>query len=232
MRIIPFDEWTLRGRWGPTRRRQNPSAALVVHHTVTPVTGDPFHDAQAVEEVIWARRFSAGFTSVPYGWLLHPDGTLFSSRGTVYRNGANRATRPGVHLSNGNTMSVALIGNYLERSVTVQQRRSFDLLRRELEALGNLTNANNVVGHSALAMTACPGDAVGQLIRPKPNRPDKKDDDMETLVSTTTGQVWAVAGNRARVISNPDRWLDTFTGPVIEADHMEHVVADLFTVVD
>lgn len=164
MNVIPFDDWTGRGRWGPTLRRPNPSAALVVHHTVTTASANPVRDAQRVEDVIWARRFSAKFTSVPYGWLLHPDGTLFTSRGTIYRNGANRATRAGATLSNRNTMSVALIGNYEKQSVTIQQRRAFDTLRTELANLGFLTNRANVVGHRALSHTACPGNALTQLL--------------------------------------------------------------------
>ena len=230
MRIVPFDEWTLRGRWGPTRRRQNPSAALVVHHTVTPVTSNAIADAQAVEDVIWSRRFSAGFTSVPYSWLLHPDGTMLASRGTVYRNGANKAARPGVTITNSNSMSVALIGNYETRSVTPQQRRSFDLLRAELADLGHLTNAANVVGHNAVAFTACPGHAVVQLLHPKPDDTETEEQ-METLVSKTTGEAWVTAGNRARPIRDVDQWLATFDGPVISAANMEHVVADLYELV-
>ena len=231
MKVIPFDEWTLRGRWGPTLRRPSPSAALVVHHTVTGVTADPFADAQAVEAVIWSRRFSAGFTSVPYGWLLHPDGTLFTSRGTMYRNGANRATRAGVTLNNRNTMSVALIGNYLTRSVTIEQRRSFDMLRAELADHGHLSNPANVVGHNALAKTACPGNAVAQLLEPVNPAGGMEGEEMETLVSTTSGEAWVTAGNRARPIHDVDQWLATFDGPVIRANNMEHVVDDLFDLV-
>lgn len=231
MRVIPFDEWTIRGRWGPTLRRQSPSAALVVHHTVTPVTSDPFADAQTVEDVIWARRFSSGFTSVPYGWLLHPDGTLFASRGTTYRNGANRSTRPGVNLSNRNTMSVGLIGNYEQRSVTIQQRNSFDGLRDELAGLGFLSNRANVVGHDQLASTACPGNALDQLLQPADPADGLEGEQMETLVSLTNGKAWVTAGNRARPIHDVDTWLATFDGPVVRAANLEYVVADLYDLV-
>lgn len=229
MNVVPFDDWTSRGRWGPTLRRPNPSAALVVHHTVTPTSANPIRDALRVEDVIWARRFSAKFTSVPYGWLLHPDGTLFTSRGTIYRNGANRATRAGATLSNRNTMSVALIGNYEKQSVTIQQRRAFDTLRTELANLGFLTNRANVVGHRALSFTACPGNALAQLIEPDPIA--DSGEHMETLYSNTSGEAWVTAGNKARKIGDVNTWLRTFDGPVVRADNMEHVVADLYELV-
>jgi hypothetical protein len=234
--LIAFDEWSQLGRWWPTpKRAPGAASAVVVHHTVTGTSNYPHRDAQQVERVIYGRRWSARFSSVPYNFLLHPDGTMFEGRGVTHRNAANNSTRPGVTLSNSNTLSVALIGDYRAGIdvVTPQQRTAFSWLTRQLAAGGHVTNADNVVSHSALAYTECPALALAGLQTTNAATIAAHErHEMVTLVSTTTGAVWVAAGGRARRITNSDNWLRTFDGPVIRADYMEHVVADLYDTAD
>ena len=227
--VVPFEEWTARGRWWPTTKRRGTASALVLHHTVTQPTIDPYFDARVVESVIWGRRFQAGFSSVPYSYLIHPDGTTFEARGVAWRNAANRKGKPSSALNNHNTLSVALIGRYdRDGKVTTAQRRAFNTLSLDLAAAGHLGSPKSVVGHSALAYTACPGNALTQII----HAPNEELQGMETLVSNTNGEAWAVAGQRARKITNVSAWLASWDGPVLRANNMEHVVDDLYDVVN
>jgi hypothetical protein len=230
--VLRFAEWTGKGRWWRTPRRSGQAAAVITHHSVTPVTDNPIGDAQTVENVIYARRFSSGFSSIPYGWLIHPDGTILEGRGINYRNAANRSTRSGVTLSNRNTVSVCLIGDYRHRDVTEAQRRAFQSLVTYLADLNVIGNASSISPHSALSRTVCDAGAYKQLSAgPFPN-PNTEDDEMQTLISTTSGEAWAVAAGKARKIQDVNQWLATYDGPVQRADNMEHVVADLFQLVD
>lgn len=168
--VLRFAEWTGKGRWWRTPRRSGQAAAVITHHSVTPVTDNPIGDAQTVENVIYARRFSAGFSSIPYGWLIHPDGTILEGRGINYRNAANRSTRSGVTLSNRNTVSVCLIGDYRHRDVTEAQRRAFQSLVTYLADLNVIGNASSISPHSALSRTVCDAGAYKQLsASPDPN---------------------------------------------------------------
>lgn len=234
--LIPFREWSKLGRWWPTPARPaGAAAAVVVHHTVTATSRFPKQDAQHVERVIYGRRWSARFSSLPYNYLLHFDGTILEGRGVNYRNAANKATRPGVNLSNGNTLSVALIGDHRAGRdvVTPAQRRSFAWLTTQLAADGHLGNAASVTSHAALAFTECPAGGLDGLRIPATDADIGDDREiMHTIVSTTNGEAWVCAAGRARPISNVTQWLDTFTGPIIRADNMEHVVRDLYELTD
>ena len=233
--LVRFEEWSKRGRWWPTSVRQpGPAAAVVVHHTVTVTSRFPAQDAQRVENVIWDRRWTARFSSLPYSYLLHPDGTILEGRGVKFRNAANRATRPDVKLSNGNTLSVALIGDYREGrdAVTPAQRRSFNWLTRQLSNENHLGHWRSVVAHGALSYTECPAEALAGLQQTNiiTDVEDHKDM-LHTVVSTTNGKVWACSNGKARPISNTENWLATFDGPIIRADFAEHVVPDLYDVI-
>ena len=222
--MIPFTSWAVHGVWGKPAPFTGPAKGVVVHHTVTTITDDPIDDARFVEQVTYDRNV---FAALPYSYLLHPDGTAFEGRGVSYQNGANRNDKGG-QLSNSNTVSVALIGDYRTDLVTDRQRHAFDLLLGELYRSGDVVPNPVLTPHSALAYTECPAAALEQLLTPALN---DLEDAMQTLVSNSTGEAWVVAGNRARPISDVDQWLRTFDGPVLRAHNMEYVVSDLYEIV-
>lgn len=61
--------------------------------------------------------------------------------------------------------------------------------------------------------------------------PELEDEPMRTVVDTETSEAWVVDNGKARKIGVVDSWLASFTGPVIRAKGMRHVVADLYSVV-
>jgi hypothetical protein len=159
MEIVPHAAWSKRGQWAPTSDFVGPAKGLVVHHSVTRVSGDAAADARVVDDVIWGRRTTSKFAMIAYSYLLHPDGTIFEGRGVRKRNGANNNTKGG-DLSNRNTLSVCLIGDYRTDQVTAAQRSSLAALTAWLRAEGHLTADADLAGHRELHATACPGPNV------------------------------------------------------------------------
>ena len=214
MRVVPFNNWTKRGRWFPTPRRSSaPAAAAVVHHSVTRPTGSALAEVRAVEEVIYQRRIKSLFSMIAYCWLIHPDGTIYEGRGSTWRNGANRNTRQRVLswisnkiLSNSNTVSVCLIGDYRTNDVTDAQRQAFWWLINDLERRGVLASATAVVGHGELSYTECPSRALDQLqagetlITPPTETPithTKGGPNVELWIDTGgrhNGEAWLIGG--------------------------------------
>lgn len=225
MNVIPHDAWTALGVWGNPAPFTPANAGVVVHHTVTGITSDPVADVRTVERVTYNR---GSFAAIPYSYLIHPTGAVFEGRGATYRNGANRNDKGGPY-QNSNTVSVSLIGDYRTDPVTPAMKDSFWRLVRELELSGSTLPGAALMPHSALAYTECPSGAFDQLQEPLP-AVDIEEEQMQTLVSKTNGEAWVVAGNRARPIQDVQQWLDTFDGPVISANNMEHVVADLYDI--
>lgn len=223
MNVIPHGAWSVYGVWGKPAPFTTGNAGIVVHHTVTGITSDPVADVQTVERVTYNR---GSFAAIPYSYLIHPTGAVFEGRGTRYRNGANRNDKGGSY-QNHNTVSISMIGDYRTDPVTSAMRSSFWQLVNQLKRSGATQESPALMPHSAVAYTECPSKAFDQLQQPTP----PNEDVMQTLVSKTSGQAWVTAGNRARPISNVQQWLATFDGPVIAADNMEHVVADLYELV-
>lgn len=228
VQVVPHEQWTEYGIWGNPPPFTPGNAGIIVHHTVTRITSDPKADARTVERVTYNR---GSFSAVPYSYLLHPSGMVFEGRGSNYRNGANRNDKGG-SLGNHNTVSLSMIGDYRTDQITAKQNASFWQLVDELIETGAVQASAEVLPHSALAYTECPSAALGQLSRPARPIPtiEIEEDGMQTLVSKTNGEAWVVAGNKARPIQDVQQWLDTFDGPVISANNMEHVIADLYEI--
>lgn len=170
MRIIPHEEWTLRGHWWSwlLRAISTPVGAAIWHHSVTAISGmsaaAAFADVRTVEEVIYNRRQTSGFSTIAYSYLIHPNGMIFEGRGVKYRNGANTSTK-GTGLGNSNTISICFIGNYHPAAngfdrLTPEAREAAHWLLWELEMQGHLSNAANIEGHSHVSYTACCGDTL------------------------------------------------------------------------
>lgn len=223
--MIDFDEWTTRGVWGSPPSFRGPAAGVVVHHSVTKVTADAFADAQTVENVIYQR---GGFSMVAYSFLLHPDGTVFEGRGSRYRNGANSNKKGGL-LENTNTVSVCCIGDYRTDNVTAAQQTAFSRLLSDLRRDGIVAVDAVLVPHGDLAYTACPANAYDQLTAPGALiYNDDEENDMLTLIDSTTNEGWVAAGNIARPLSDPDTWLATWQGPTRRHANMRYVIGDLY----
>ena len=231
MNIVPFEDWTRRGRWWPTRALSKPAAAIVIHHSVTTPTSSPRADARKVEEVIYQRRWKSRFSMVAYNWMIHPDGTILEGRGPTYRNGANNNTRGGA-ISNHNSVSVCFIGDYRTTLLTETQRRAFWWLAQDLERNGTVANSNSVMPHSALSKTTCPAEAYSSLGPPMFNGDaGEEDEEMVTCIDKLSGEAWVCSGTKARKINDVAQWMSTWEGPVRRANNMKFVIDDLYEIV-
>ncbi len=230
--MIPFEDWTLHGVWGSPPRFRGPVAGVVVHHSVTRLTGDAIADARTVEHVIYKR---GGFSMIAYSYLLHPDGTVLEGRSSDYRNGANRNDKSGRY-ANSNTVSVCCIGDYRTDRITRAQQQAFARLMSDLRRDGIITVDADLLAHRDLAYTQCPAGAYDQLLTAIPpvydDDHDDEENDMLTLIDSTTNEGWIAAGNIARKLSDPADWLATWEGPVRKHGNMRYVIGDLYELTD
>ena len=230
--MIPFEDWTLHGVWGSPPRFRGPAQAVVVHHSVTRLTGDAIADARTVENVIYKR---GGFSMIAYSYLSHPDGTILEGRSADYRNGANRNDKGG-RFANSNTVSVCCIGDYRTDKITAKQQQSFARLMSDLRRDGIITVDAELLAHRDLAYTQCPAGAYDQLLTAIPpaydDDHDDEDNDMLTLIDSTTNEGWIAAGNIARKLSDPADWLATWEGPIRKHGNMRYVIGDLYELTD
>jgi hypothetical protein len=137
--------WRARPASLPTATMEQPAREVWLHHSVTPVTKDPYKDMRVIEGVGWDR-----FGQFPYSYCVHPDGTILEGCGN--RRGAHTRNR------NGRSFGIALIGNYEERSLTVWQVDAVRWLIGHLIDAGDLkVGVYPTGGHRDVASTACPG---------------------------------------------------------------------------
>lgn len=61
---------------------------------------------------------------------------------------------------------------------------------------------------------------------------ESEEDDMLTLIDTTTNEHWVAANGRADKLSKPSAWMADWDGPVRRSANMRHVIATLYEVVD
>ena len=66
---------------------------------------------------------------------------------------------------------------------------------------------------------------------PKIETEDEEFPIMETLIDSETNEGWVVAGNRARKLSDPSGWLESWAGPTRGSKSMRFVVDDLYDLV-
>lgn len=193
--LIPFKEWTRRGKWWPTLSFRGPSDGVVVHHSVTRPVQSPTQSARVVEEVIYQRRWESRFSMIAYSFLLHPDGTILEGRGGYggFRNGANKNTKSdSPPLGNANTVSVCLIGDMRVDKVTQQQRASFQWLLEDLERRNVIRRNALVVPHNEVSHTQCPAFNVDDLLVPSaPSTDGEEGDGMKIINDTEAQRMWA-----------------------------------------
>jgi peptidoglycan recognition protein len=149
---------TTRADWGatsrslPAKKMTLPAEAVFIHHSVTPVTGDPAADMRIIEQIGLAR-----FGQLSYSYAIHPhDGEILEGCGV--RRGAHTAQR------NSTSFGICWVGNYDERQPKIQQIESTRWLIAHLKAEGHLIPDPIVRGHRDVYATACPGSKLYALL--------------------------------------------------------------------
>lgn len=124
------------------------TARIVLHHTGGGARENP--DAAAVH----AAHRRLGWAGIGYHYLVRRDGTIERGR---------PAPAAGAHAEgwNGVSLGVALCGNFCLADPSDAQLEACAMLLAVLAASSGVPlDAAHVVGHRALAATACPGDAL------------------------------------------------------------------------
>ena len=145
--FIPSSLWGIFGPHGSELPPMAPAPAplgIFVHHTVTPVTDDPCHDAQVVNADGIAR-----FGQLSYSYMFHPSGVVL----------AGCETRRGAHTIDRNSISFgfAAMGTYTDAPPTDALIKGMCQMALILKRFGWLTAASDVQPHSAIKATICPG---------------------------------------------------------------------------
>lgn len=138
---------------------------LIVHHSAGVNTST---DWGAVVLSIWNAHVNTnGYSDIGYNWLIDPNGVIYEGR---YKSSIENTT--GAHFcgTNGATMGVCMLGNFMEQSATANAKnalvrllswkvcqRNIDPLATSLHTGSNLT-INTISGHRQGCATLCPGD--------------------------------------------------------------------------
>jgi N-acetylmuramoyl-L-alanine amidase len=152
MTIVARSVWGAKPASLPAVPMRLPATQVYVHHSVTPVTADPYADMRAIETVGVQR-----FGQFSYSYAIHPrDGEILEGCGLL--RGAHTSQR------NSTSFGIVWIGNYEERAPKIQQVEATRWLIHELTDRGYLVPSADIVGHRDVYSTACPGSKLYALL--------------------------------------------------------------------
>jgi hypothetical protein len=198
-----------RAEWGANESIRKPGRSfsrvqkLFVHHTVTDANADPVQQLQAMYAYHVQTR---GWDDIGYNFLIDRNGTVYEGRwardyapGEVH-GGEDRLGRGVVGAQvegyNSGTMGVSMMGTYDTAAPSTQAQEglvrflAWKADRYGLDPLASNTYVNpgsgligtfpNIAGHRDAGQTACPGQALYNLLPSIRHR-------VEDLIATTTG---------------------------------------------
>ena len=144
-----------RGLFFPSGRldMREETSLIVLHHTGGSAGEDP--DAAEID----AAHRRLGWAGIGYHFLIRKDGTIEAGRPLL---------SVGAHAEGANyeSVGIALCGNFCEDEPTNAQTESCAMHLVLLSAsFGFEPDAEHIVGHRDLAVTACPGDALYEQIQ-------------------------------------------------------------------
>lgn len=148
MTIIARSVWGAKPASLPSADMRLPATTVFIHHSVTPVTDDPYKDMRAIESVGLQR-----FGQFSYSYCIHPrDGEILEGCGL--KRGAHTAQR------NSTSFGICWIGNYEQRAPKVQQIEATRWLVDHLTDQGYLIPGAEILPHRSVYATACPGSKL------------------------------------------------------------------------
>lgn len=150
--IIARTVWGAKPASLPAVPMRLPASEVFIHHSVTPVSPDPYADMRAIEAIGLQR-----FGQVSYSYVIHPrDGEILEGCGTM--RGAHTAQR------NSTSFGICWAGNYEERLPKVQQLDATRWLIDHLTRQGWLVPGADIRGHRDVYSTACPGKKLYAML--------------------------------------------------------------------
>jgi hypothetical protein len=150
--IVARSVWAAKPASLPTIPMRLPATQVFIHHSVTPVSPDPYADMRVIETIGLQR-----FGQFSYSYVVHPkDGMLLEGAGLM--RGAHTARR------NSTAFGIAWIGNYEDRGPKVQQIDATRQLIAQLTTDGHLLPGADILGHRDVSATACPGQKLYDVL--------------------------------------------------------------------
>ena len=149
--IIARSVWGAKPASLPTTPMRLPATQVFIHHSVTPVSQDPYADMRVIEAIGLQR-----FGQFSYSYVIHPEGHVLEGCGLM--RGAHTAKR------NSTSFGICHVGNYEERSPKAQQIDATRQLIHDLTVAGHLIPGADIQGHREVYSTACPGSKLFALL--------------------------------------------------------------------
>lgn len=126
---------------------------IVIHHT-----GNPADDDLSAEQIHWI-HLAEGWAGIGYHYVIRKDGTIEQGR-------PQWAIGSHAYGYNAQTLGVHVCGNFEIAEPTAEQIESLAYLIGYLcEEYELVPDKNHVVGHCDLMATACPGEALYDILQ-------------------------------------------------------------------
>lgn len=219
--IISRETWRAKSASLPSVPMRLPATQVYIHHSVTPVTYDPYADARTIEAVGLER-----FGQFSYSYLIHPrDGEILEGCG-LFR-GAHTSQR------NSTSFGICWVGNYEERAPKVQQVDATTWLIAWLTKAGHLIPGADILPHRSVYATACPGKNIMKIfdalkvpwegpMAGDPNRPDT----IAPIVGGMPSYDPATGDIKGYILIGADGGIFPFGRGVTNLGSVEHVKPD------
>ena len=194
---------------------------------------DAYTQIRDIEEVIYGRRFSAGFSMIAYSFLISTDAQVFEGRGLEYRNAANNDTKR-TGFGNRNTFSICFAGNYMHDEASDDQLAVAGRLIAWLKDKGHSFQSAVTLPHSHVHATACCGTNLRQDL---PIIDAYADEEYEVQVPISLGydsgeKQWRVfvQGEGSFITNDYGHWRDAIqaahaSGFALSSPHLNEAVA-------
>lgn len=152
MIVIARSVWGAKPASLPATQMRLPATQVFIHHSVTPVSPDPYADMRLIETIGLQR-----FGQFSYSYVVHPrNGEVLEGCGLL--RGAHTSQR------NSTSFGICWVGNYDERAPKAQQLDATRELISTLTKQGHLVPGADIIGHRDVYSTACPGSKLYAML--------------------------------------------------------------------
>lgn len=168
-----------RSEWGAQKAvlpmEQHTPKYITVHHTATAQLPErplakKLRDLQAFsigQDTLASGQVKEAWPDVPYHFYIASDGQIAEGRELKYRGSSNTSYDLRGHVL------IVLEGNFQQEEVPPTQYESLEKLSLALARRWNIAS-NQISGHKDQASTACPGEALYELLPKLRNTVDKR----------------------------------------------------------
>lgn len=161
--IVSREEWGARTRIYAIRRlAENPPGYVIIHHSNTQPCETQSSCIAEVNNIQDQHMNDKLYHDIAYNFLVGGDGLVYEGRGWKLR---------GTHIESNNSKSIGicLIGTFSNTSPSVAQSEAAQNLIDWGVANNKISRNYKLLGHSQMADTVCPGNALYDHIKTWPH---------------------------------------------------------------